>query len=91
MTEMVVDPGWVGRLRDAPGAVEMVSPDGQRLGTFYPSHASLDPSLDELMSSCPYSVEELDAMRNRPPVGREWKDIKRDLIKRDLEARCDTP
>ncbi len=82
MTEMVVDPGWVGRLRDADGAVEMVSPDGQRLGTFYPSR----PALDDLMSSCPYSAEELAAMRNRPPIGREWQDIKR-----DLEARCDSP
>ena len=80
MTEMVVDPGWVEQLRDAVGAVEMVTPDGIKLGTFYPKQ----PTLAEIMADCPYSEDELNqmseaAIRSGPGSGRALADILHDL------------
>ena len=78
MTRMVVDPGWVGTLRDVSEVVEMVTPDGRKLGMFYPSQ----PSVEELMATCPHSEDELNQMADearRSGAGRELSAILQDL------------
>lgn len=78
MTRLVVDPGWVAQLRDAVGTVEMVSPDGETLGTFIRKQ----PTLAEIMADCPYSEEELNRMSEaaiRSGSGRALSDILHDL------------
>ena len=78
MTRMVIDPHWAEQLRDSSGVIEMVTPDGKALGTFYPKQ----PSRDEMMACCPYSEEELNQMADearRSGTGREWPAILRDL------------
>ena len=80
MTRMVVDPGWVVPLRGAVGAIEMVSPDGETLGTFIGKHSMLA----EIMADCPYSEEELNQMSAAvvtagPESGRPLSSILHDL------------
>ncbi len=78
MRQMVVDPDWVERLRDAAGAVDLVTPDGIKLGTFYPKQ----PTLAEILADCPYSEEELNQMAEearQSGAGRELSAILGDL------------
>ena len=78
MTRLVVDPHWVEQLRDTVGVIEMVTPDGEALGTFYPKQ----PSLEEIMACCPHTEEELNQMADearRSGAGRELPAILRDL------------
>lgn len=86
MTQIKVDAATVAQLSGiADREVELCDAEGNVIGWYAP--ARRQPTMQELIDSCPYSEEELQRsveehqqrVKNGEKTGRTWAEIRKDL------------
>ena len=81
MTKLTLDSTTAALFTSVDGEVQVCDAAGNVLGWYAPKKP--DPTLQELIDSCPTPLEELERRaREEAGTGRTWPEIKRDLESR---------